>query len=153
MSKRDLKVVVRHLSGVSQAVADIIRNERELEKLIAGEDVPDPRQITAVVEKLKGVMADYLQSGKPLKISLTQAEALSTVEAAMKEAEGQPSAWPDGADARAFFIHGLYDELIQQPSNIFETKVFPDGTERYIPISRSAWKLCLERLRVILTAG
>jgi hypothetical protein len=74
------------------------------------------------------------------------------VEAAIQEASGKPSPWPDGADARTFFIHGLYDELIQQPSNIFETKLFPDGSTRYVPIGRAVWKACLERLRDRLKA-
>jgi hypothetical protein len=93
------------------------------------------------------VAADYLDSGRPLDITLSAAEILSAIDAAIQEALGEPSPWPDGADARTFFIHGLYDELVQQPSNIFETKVFPDGSERYIPISRATWKTCLERFR------
>lgn len=150
-SKRE--IVVRHAAGAPEAVAAVIRTEWELEKLIAGESAADTREISAVVSKLHVVIADYLDSGKPLQITLSAIEILSAVEAAICEAGGQPSPWPDGADARTFFIHGLYDDLIQQPSNIFETKLFPDGTERYIPISRSTWKACLERLRDQIIQG
>ena len=141
------EIRVRHAAGAPESVAAVIRTERELEKLIAGESTADTRQISAVLSKLQVVIADYLDSGKPLKITLSACEILFAVEAAIQEAAGQPSPWPDGADARTFFIHGLYDDLTQQPSNIFETKLFPDGTERYIPISRATWKACLERLR------
>lgn len=147
------EIVVRHAAGAPEAVASVIRTERELEKLIAGESAADTREIGAVVAKLQVVIADYLESGQPLKITLAAIEILSAVDAAILEAAGQPSPWPDGADARTFFIHGLYDELIQQPSNIFETKLFPDGSERYIPISRATWKVCLERLREQIIAG
>ncbi|MFM7606013.1 MAG: hypothetical protein ACKO8Z_12570 [Prosthecobacter sp.] len=147
------EIVVRHAAGAPEGLADIIRTEQELEKLIAGESSADTRQINAVVSKLHVVIADYLDSGKPLKISLSAIEILSAVEAAIQEAVGQPSPWPDGADARTFFIHGLYDEIIQQPSNIFETKRFPDGTERYVPISRATWKACLEHLREKIIEG
>lgn len=150
-SKRE--IVVRHSAGAPEAVAAVIRTERELEKLIAGESAADTREISAVVSKLHVVIADYLDSGKPLKITLSAIEILSAVEAAIREASGQPSPWPDGADARTFFVHGLYDEIIQQPRNIFENKLFPDGTERYIPISRSTWKACLERLRDQIIEG
>jgi len=150
-SKRE--IVVLHAAGEPEAVAAVIRTERELEKLIAGESAADTREISAVVSKLHVVIADYLDSGKPLKITLSAIEVLSTVKAAILEAGGQPSPWPDGADARTFFVHGLYDEIIQQPSNIFETKLFPDGTERYIPISRNTWKACLERLRDQIIQG
>ena len=127
--------------------AAVIRTPRDLKKLIAGESTADTRQIGTVVSKLQVVIADYLDSGKPLKITLSAFEILSAVEAAIQEAAGHPSPWPDGADARTFFVHGLYDEIIQQPSNIFETKLFPDGSERYVPISRATWKACLEHLR------
>ncbi len=81
-------------------------------------------------------------------------EILSAVEAALREADGQPSPWPDGADARTFFIHGLYDEIVQVPSNLFEIKTFPDGTERYIPVAKATWKACLEALRQqIISSG
>lgn len=147
------EIQVRHAAGAPETVAAVIRTERELEKLITGESAADTRQIHAVVSKLHVVIADYLDSGKPLKITLSAVEILSAVEAAIRESEGQPSPWPDGADARTFFLHGLYDDLIQQPSNIFETKLFPDGSERYIPVSRSTWKACLERLRDQIIAG
>jgi len=133
--------------------AAVIKTNSELKKLIAGESKADTRQIGAVVSKLQVVIADYLDSGKPLKITLSAFEILSAVEAAIQEAAGQPSPWPDGADARTFFVHGLYDEIIQQPSNIFDTKRFPDGTERYIPISRATWKACLEHLREQIIEG
>lgn len=92
-------------------------------------------------------MADYLEGGRPIGIVLNPVEILSAVEAAIQEAEGRPSPWPDGADARTFFIHGLYEEIIQQPSNVFEIKTFPDGTERYIPLDKATWSACLQRLR------
>lgn len=141
------EIVVRHAAGAPESVTAAIRTERELEMLIAGESTADTRQISAVVSKLHVVIADYLDSGKPLKITLSAVEIISAVDAAIREAGDQPSPWPDGADARSFFVHGLYDEIIQQPSNIFETKLFPDGSERYIPINRSTWKACLDRLR------
>lgn len=147
------EIQVRHEAGVPENVAAVIRTERELEKLIAGESAADTRQIHAVVSKLHVVIADYLDSGQPLKITLSAVEILSAIEAAIQEASGQPSPWPDGADVRTFFLHGLYDELVQQPSNIFETKLFPDGTERYIPISRATWKACLEHLRGQIILG
>jgi hypothetical protein len=147
------EIQVRHAPGAPDAVAAVIRTERELEKLIAGDAPPDTRQIKTVVSKLHVVIADYLESGKPMDITLNPVEILSAIDAAIAESEGRPSPWPDGADARTFFLHGLYDELIQQPSNIFETKLFPDGSERYIPLSRATWKTCLQTLRGQIVAG
>ena len=143
----------QHAAGASEAASEIIRTQRELKKLIAGESTADTRQIGTVVSKLQVVIADYLDSGKKLKITLSAFEVLSAVEVAIQEAAGKPSSWPDGVDARTFFVHCLYDEIIQQPSDIFETKLFPDGSERYIPISRATWKACLECLREQIIEG
>jgi hypothetical protein len=142
------------LEGAPEAVISAVKTERELQRLIDGKGEVDKSQISEVVQKLQAVIADYLESGKPLKLTLNPIEILSALEAAIEEAQGRPSPWPDGADARAFFIHGLYDEIIQQPSNIFETRFFPDGSERYVPVSRATWKACLESLRTkIIEAG
>lgn len=123
------------------------KTQRELEQLIAGEGHVDLAELKTVVGKMQVVIADYLESGKNLHISLQPVEILSAIDAALEEAQGRPSPWPDGADARTFFVHGLYDEIIQQPSNIFETRLFPDGSQRYIPISPALWKACLQKLR------
>ncbi len=147
------KVHLRHDSGLPEPIGRKLKTEREVERLIQGEDKPDLKQIQTVVGKLQVVIADYLESGKTLKITLNPIEILSAIEAAIQEADGHPSPWPDGAEARAFFIHGLYDEIIQQPSNIFETRLFPDGSERYVPISRSVWKACLDQLRSKIIEG
>ncbi|MBN8421525.1 MAG: hypothetical protein J0L73_21600 [Verrucomicrobia bacterium] len=133
--------------------ASAIRTEGELKKLIAGKGKTDTTQTASVLARVSSVMADYLEGGKPIGIVLNPVEILSAISAAIQEAEGRPSPWPDGAEARAFFIHGLYDEIIQQPSNIFETRTFPDGTERYIPLDKATWKACLQRLHAQIIAS
>lgn len=135
-----------HPAEAPSASAHEIRTEGALKKLIAGKGKADTTQMGSVLDRISIVMAQYIESGKNIGIVLNPVEILSAVGAAIREAEGQPSPWPDGADARTFFIHGLYDEIIQQPSNIFETKIFPDGTERYIPLDKATWKACLQRL-------
>ncbi|MDB6006481.1 MAG: hypothetical protein JWR15_3468 [Prosthecobacter sp.] len=148
------KPPISHPPEAPAASARAIRTEGELKQLIAGKGRADTTQMGDVLAKLSVVMADYLEGGRHIDIVLNPVEILSAVEAAIHEADGQPSPWPDGADARTFFIHGLYDEIIQQPSNIFEIKTFPDGTERYIPIAKAIWKSCLERLREqIISSG
>ncbi len=142
-----------HPAKAPATSAPAIRTEGELKKLIAGKGKADTTQTAAVLARVSIVMADYIEGGKPIGIVLNPIEILSAIAAAIKEAEGQPSPWPDGADARTFFIHGLYDEIIQQPSNIFETKIFPDGTERYIPLDKATWKACLQRLHEQIIAS
>jgi hypothetical protein len=121
--------------------------EVALARLMAGEEGVDVRAVAEVVARVQVVIADYLESGKGLGIVLKPVEIVSAIEAALAEAAGMASPFPDGADARTFFVHGLYDEIVQQPSNMFETRVFPDGSERYVPVGRAVWVASLERVR------
>lgn len=146
-SRSKRTVHLHHEPGAPEPVGRALKTEKELRRLIEGAGKADLTEIQSVVRKMQVVIADYLESGKALKITLRPVEILSAIEAALEEADGRPSPWPDGADVRTFFIHGLYDEIVQQPSNIFETRLFPDGSERYVPVSKAAWKACLQEIR------
>lgn len=149
MERKRREIRVRHEAGVPEEVVGALRTERELERLIAGEEKPDAGAVKEVVARVQLVIADYLESGKGMGMGmvLKPVEIVSAIDAALAEAGGQPSPFPDGADARTFFVHGLYDEIVQQPSHLFETRVFPDGSERYVPVGRAVWVACLERVK------
>lgn len=150
MERDRRQIQVRHAAGAPEEVVATLKTERELEKLIAGEEKPDAAAVNAVVARIQLAMADYLESGKRLGIQLKSIEIVSALDAALAEAAGLPSPWPNGADPRTFFVHGLYDEIVQQPSNLFETRVFPDGSERYIPVSRAVWTAGLDRVKAVI---
>jgi hypothetical protein len=92
----------------------------------------------------------YTGGPVPFRAFAIQRVRGAAIDAARAEAGGQPSPFPDGADARTFFVHGLYDEIVQQPSNLFETRVFPDGSERYIPVSQAVWTAGLDRVKAVI---
>jgi hypothetical protein len=60
----------------------------------------------------------------------------------------QPGHTPfnDGS-VRAWFIDGLFADLIQYPSNIFEIVTAVDGTQTYLPLTPEAWAVCLAKLK------
>jgi hypothetical protein len=150
MEKKRRPIQVKHEAGAPAEVVTALRTERELQRLIAGQEKPDAAAVKTVVVRVQLAMADYLESGKGLGILLQPVEIVSALDAALAEADGQPSPWPDGADARTFFLHGLYDEIVQQPSNLFETRVFPDGSERYVPVSKAVWRAGLEHTKAAI---
>ncbi|WP_395739271.1 hypothetical protein [Prosthecobacter sp.] len=149
MRRRPNQTPVPHPSDAYDPVSPpgVLRSEGELRKLMSGQGKADTAQLAEVLGRISSSMADYLEGGRHIDVVLNPVEILSAVDAALQEAEGRPSPWPDGADMRTFFIHGLYEELIQQPSNLFQVRIFPDGTERYIPLDKATWKACLQRLR------
>ena len=60
----------------------------------------------------------------------------------------QPGHTPfnDGS-VRAWFVEGLFADLIQYPSNIFEIVSAADGTQNYLPLTPEAWAVCLTKLK------
>lgn len=145
--KSSREIRLRNRSGVPHEVGLALRTEQELSRLIAGEAAVDEAAVEAVAARVRVAMADYLESGRPLGLKLKPVEVVSAIDAALKEAAGIPSPLPEGDNARVFFLHGLYEEIVQQPSNLFETRMFPDGSERYVPMGRAVWRAGLEKVR------
>lgn len=107
---------------------------------------PDLAQIERVVEKVEDMMATYLEGGGKLGLSLETEQVLAVIDRALEEAEGRGNA-DFGADVSGFHMSGLYEELIQQPSNIFEQVTRESGEKEYVPLSVPLWQACLVRLR------
>jgi hypothetical protein len=57
----------------------------------------------------------------------------------------------NNGSVRAWFIDGLFADLIQYPSNIFEIVTAADGTQNYLPLTPAAWALCLTKLKESLS--
>ena len=66
----------------------------------------------------------------------------------------QPGHTPfnDGS-VRAWFVEGLFADLIQYPSNIFEIVTAADGSQNYLPLTPEAWATCLTKLKDSLQAS
>ena len=106
--------------------------------------------LLAMMDRVQVSVADYLESGQHLGIQLRTIEILSAIDAAIADSEGHPSPAPDGADARTFFLHGLYEEIIQQPNHCFELRRFEDGSTGYLPLDRERWRSCLRHLQALI---
>jgi len=55
-----------------------------------------------------------------------------------------------GPTVEGFILGGIFDELVQQPSNIFDVAVDREGGQFYVPLSADNWIACLEALRFSL---
>lgn len=82
MERDRRQIQVRHAAGAPEEVVATLKTERELEKLIAGEEKPDAAAVNAVVARIQLAMADYLESGKRLGIQLKSVEIVSALDAA-----------------------------------------------------------------------
>ena len=111
---------------------------------------PSAKQLASIAGRLQKVLHDYEAQAKRLKLKLSSADILSVVDNAILEAEGKGDTirWPE--TTLGFFLGGFYEELIQQPSNIFEEITDERGVQIYIPLKPEIWKLCLVKFRSTL---
>lgn len=108
--------------------------------------------LVAVVRRLTEVCADTLATAPRLGLQPTPAHLLRIVDAALAEAADCPlPAW--GEDIEGYFLQGLYEELIQQPANLFTGTRLLHGEEVPVPISLENWIECLRVFRAAILRG
>ncbi|MEM9299035.1 MAG: hypothetical protein AAGA64_11655 [Bacteroidota bacterium] len=107
----------------------------------------DLAQIEHVVTKVEESMIEYLRVAPSLGLEIVSPDLIDIIDAALCEAEGNPAEKVFSQDEKGFFLFGLYEEIIQQPSNIFETVIKADGKRYYVPLKPALWTACLDRLK------
>jgi hypothetical protein len=116
-------------------------------------EAPDLSQIGSVVDKLEDVIVVYLESGSHLGLEPEAGQILHAVRQALEEAQAGEGFQPKFDESpMGFYLSGLYEELVQQASNIFEQVTLEDGKARYVPLARPLWIACLQGLEARLLA-
>ena len=101
-----------------------------------------------VVKRLAAIIEDHRQSAIPLDIKLGSTEIAAVVGALREHARSGTGTPVPGArdEVHGYVLNRLFDELVEEPSNIlFTTKTGPD-TIRYDAMSTEFWLECLDYL-------
>lgn len=99
-----------------------------------------------VVKRLATIFEDHKDAAYPLKIKLGSADLRLVIEALRNHARGgEGSPVPGFRDEiHGYCLNRLFDELVEEPSNIlFTTKTGPD-TVRYDAMNAEFWIECLD---------
>lgn len=108
--------------------------------------------LVAAVRRLTQICAEQLASAPRLGLQARTEHLLQVIDAAEAEAAGlPPPAW--GADVEGYFLQGLYEELIQQPGNLFTGTRLVQGEEVPVPLSVDNWRECLRVFRAAVLRG
>ena len=93
-------------------------------------------------------MTNHLEGARRIGHPLNLEQVIAIVDALHAEADGtnRPVAFSDG-EITFYLMDGLYEELLGEPSNIFQSIQTPDGVTRFEPLRRDFWVACLEALR------
>jgi hypothetical protein len=114
------------------------------------QEIEDRRgEAKRIVKRLLAIIADHHSSAVHIGVALDQAMLLKVVSALEAETRNEDPAplleSPD--EVIAYLMRALYEELLEEPSNIlFTTQVNPD-TVRYEAMEVGFWQECLAELR------
>ncbi len=99
-----------------------------------------------IVKRLAAIVEDHRQSALPLKIELGANDIGFVINALREHAQGHPGTPVNGArdEIHGYCLNRLFDELVEEPSNIlFTTNTGPD-TVRYDAMNATFWMECLD---------
>ena len=99
-----------------------------------------------VVKRLAAIVEDHRQSALPLDLELGAKDIACVLNSLRDHARGGTGTPVEGArdEVHGYCLNRLFDELVEEPSNIlFTTKTGPD-TMRYDAMSTEFWLECLD---------
>lgn len=108
--------------------------------------------LVAAVRRLTALCAEHLATAPRLGLQASPDHLLRVIDAALSEAiDGPLPGW--GTDIEGYFLQGIYEELIQQPANLFTGTRLLHGEEVPVPISTENWIECLHVFRAAILRG
>tara|TARA_Y100000588_G_scaffold393005_1_gene507131 strand:- start:932 stop:1384 length:453 start_codon:yes stop_codon:yes gene_type:complete len=99
-----------------------------------------------VLKRLASIFEDHRQAAIPLNIELGAQDLSSVLKALREHARGGPGVPVPGSrdEIHGYCLNRLFDELVEEPSNIlFTTKTGP-GMIRYDAMNATFWIECLD---------
>lgn len=119
-------------------------------------DIAD-RQIEAkrVVKRLTAIIKEHQDAAIPLKIKIGPSDLRLVINALKTHAKGGKGSPVPGSkdEIHGYCLDRLFEELVEEPSNIlFTTKTGPD-TVRYDAMNPTFWMECLDLLESTIGPG
>lgn len=116
----------------------------------AAQEIEDRKgEAKRITKRLLAIVADHHSSAGHIGVALDQQMLLKVVAALEAEARNEDPGplLQDDDQVLAYLMGALYEELLEEPSNIlFTTQVNPD-TVRYEAMEVKFWQECLAELR------
>lgn len=116
--------------------------------------LPPPEPLTAedaapVLRRLETIIEGYLSGAPKVGVRISPAQVLLVVDQAILQAEGRVERAGFDDSIEGWFLSGLFDELVDQQYQIFDT-VVERGQTRHVPIRAETWAVCLRMFRSAL---
>ena len=105
-----------------------------------------------VVKRLTTIFEDHKAAAMPLKIKLSSEDLRLVMKALRDHAKGGSGSPVLGSrdEIHGYCLNRLFDELVEEPSNIFFTTRTGPDTLRYDAMNASFWIECLDLMETTL---
>ncbi|MEO0444988.1 MAG: hypothetical protein AAF191_02810 [Verrucomicrobiota bacterium] len=107
-----------------------------------------------IVKRLAAIIEDHRQAALPLSIELGSSDISSVIGALREHAQGKAGSPVPGArdEIHGYCLNRLFDELVEEPSNILFTTMTGPDTVRYDAMNAEFWMECLDLMEAIYGA-
>ncbi|MAN37349.1 MAG: hypothetical protein CMI21_06975 [Opitutae bacterium] len=99
-----------------------------------------------VIKRLFAIFEEHREAALPLEVKLGTEDLSLVIEALRDHARGGPGAPVSGSrdEVHGHCLNRLFDELVEEPSNILFTTKTGAGTIRYDAMNATFWIECLD---------
>lgn len=104
-------------------------------------------QLKPIVKKVRAVFLNAISEARACGMILTPVHCARVIDEALLECVDPAHVATFRQDVEGAYLLSLYEELIQQQSNIFDIVTREDGRQYYVALSPGVWRRCLERLK------
>ena len=115
------------------------------------QEMDDPAaEAMRIVKRLAGIVEDHRNAATALNIELTAEDLKSVISALKEHAKGKPGLpVPNSRDEiHGYCLNRLFEELVEEPSNILFTTQKGTNSVRYDAMNASFWVECLDLLEL-----
>jgi hypothetical protein len=119
--------------------------------MAAGAGAPSFQHLDVLVQRAEALIADYVQEARQSGVRLRATDIVDLIEDAARAAREPSEPEPEFAPTvEGAYLQGLYEELIQQPSSIYEQKTLESGSAVWATLDAPLWLEVLRRLKATL---
>jgi len=111
------------------------------------QDMEDPKgEAQRIIKRIAAIVEDHRQAAVPLKIDLRPDDLRAVVGSLKQHAKGAAGTPVPGArdEIHGYCLNRLFEELVEEPSNILFTTQKGSDAVRYDAMSASFWLECLD---------
>ncbi len=143
----------RNFSKESQVVRSLFEMGTETPPPVeAKQEMEDPKgEAQRIVKRLAAIVEDHKQAARSLHIDLGPDDLRAVIGSLKDHAKGGVGVPVSGArdEIHGYCLNRLFEELVEEPSNILFTTQKGNDTVRYDAMNASFWLECLDLFELV----